>query len=165
MTNPNRTPAPGEAATLDWYLRAKIADVLHLLQYATITTPSFGDDLLAVAAMDDLRKYLANRLALAPQPAQGVQAAAEAVSHTIASGEEGITVAFFHSNHAPHGTSLYLAAPTVADRVPLSDEQIMEMAGEPDTSNAFEEDADRREMIAFARAIEAAHGIGAEKTA
>lgn len=159
MTNPNRTPAPGEAATLDWYLRAKIADVLHLLQYATITTPSFGDDLLAVAAMDDLRKYLANRLALAPQPAQGVQAAAEAVSHTIASGEEGITVAFFHSNHAPHGTSLYLAAPTVADRVPLDEGQLRAMR-----SMVREDERCMNEhwWVLFARAIEAHYGIGAK---
>lgn len=54
-----------------------------------------------------------------------------------------------------------LKAAATAPRVPLTDEVIMELAGDPDTSNAFEEDQDRREMVGFARAIEAAHGISA----
>lgn len=54
------------------------------------------------------------------------------------------------------GQAMSFAAEQVVEpkRKPLTDEQIMEMYNEP-RSDA--------EMIAFARAIEAAHGIGEQK--
>lgn len=54
-----------------------------------------------------------------------------------------------------------LEAAATAPRVPLTDDAIMELAGEPDTSIAFEEDQDRREMVGLARAIERYYGISA----
>ena len=54
---------------------------------------------------------------------------------------------YTHWVNFPIGTKLYTSPPASK---PLTDEQIMEMYNEP-RSDA--------EMIAFARAIEAAHGI------
>ena len=57
-----------------------------------------------------------------------------------------------HPKHKGWGEPLYTALPT--QRKPLTDDQIMEMYNEP-RSDA--------EMIEFARAIEAAHGIKEEQ--
>lgn len=43
---------------LDWYLRAKVADLVYLLSYADITTPSVGDAEQAERILDLLRAYL-----------------------------------------------------------------------------------------------------------
>ena len=58
---------------------------------------------------------------------------------------------YTHWVNFPIGTKLYTSPPASK---PLTDEQMMEMYNEP-RSDA--------EMIAFARAIEAAHGIGEQK--
>ena len=43
----------------DLYMRSRIADLLHLLQFATISTPSHGDADQAKLVMADLRRNLA----------------------------------------------------------------------------------------------------------
>lgn len=58
-----------------------------------------------------------------------------------------ITMSWWHEPALPVGTKLFTYAP---QRKPLTDDQIYEMYNEP-RSDA--------EMLAFARAIEAAHGI------
>ena len=57
----------------------------------------------------------------------------------------------FEEQPSAYNIPLYVSPPKL---IPLTDEQIMEMYNEP-RSDA--------EMIAFARAIEAAHGIGEKK--
>lgn len=102
--------------------------------------------------------------ALATQPAQGV----------LAAGEAGRLAAWLDAKWSRHGEIedkqaadmlRSLAAPTVADRVPLSDEQIE--AGRRDT---FSTDnpycpCDSKTMRKAVRWAERKHGIGAEKTA
>lgn len=51
----SKTPAP---LPCDWVLRCKVADLVHLLAYATITTPSEGDAGQARRILDDLRGML-----------------------------------------------------------------------------------------------------------
>lgn len=60
-----KQPAP--AAVPDLALRSRVADLLHLLQFAKIETPSAGDAAQAEIAMSELERMLATA---APQPAQ-----------------------------------------------------------------------------------------------
>ncbi|WP_211483682.1 hypothetical protein [Azotobacter chroococcum] len=53
----------------DFALRARVADLLHLLQFAKIETPSAGDAAQAVIAMNDLARMLAVAAPPAQQPA------------------------------------------------------------------------------------------------
>lgn len=46
------------APSPDWLLRCKVADLVHLLQFATITTPSEGDAGQARRILADLRGML-----------------------------------------------------------------------------------------------------------
>lgn len=51
----SKNPDPPQC---DWVLRCKVADLVHLLAYATVTTPSEGDAAQARRILDDLRGML-----------------------------------------------------------------------------------------------------------
>lgn len=52
-------PAATEQLLADQFMRARVADLLHLLQYASIKTPSSGDAEQAQQAMSDLARMIA----------------------------------------------------------------------------------------------------------
>lgn len=194
MTNPNRTSAPGEAATTDLVKRYNFL-LGFLIERGVLTDKRYRNgtwSLQGIYGVDDsglrgagrtpeealdnaivavnleptaARKFWSDtHAALATQPAQGVQAAGEAVAWQYLSDHEGWQFVCDERRDVLKRAGYQiralgvLAAPTVADRVPLSDEQ---MAGILRSPNGR---LDQRE-VAVVRMTEHLHGIGAEKAA
>lgn len=150
MTDPNRTPAPGEAALL--------ADEAKLWISQVCIAAHRRSPAQTKVAVEALEAFIDKPEALAPQPAQGVQAAGDAVAEVNNIGMLKATQRGCEVLKA--GDKLYLAAPTVADRVPLTEAEIRAFAW-IDELNVSAYYASR---IGAAVAYLKRHGIGAEKT-
>ena len=94
------------------------------------------------------------------QPQQEPVATVESVATVVSeSGNQEVTMSWWHEPALPVGTKLYTTPP---QRKPLTDEEIWDEVKAADldwqTGWSLDEDASNR-YITFARAIEAAHGI------
>lgn len=178
MTNPNRTPASGEATTTcksTEYQQeqhktageaARLTDEAKTWISQVCIAAHRRSPAQTKVAVEVLEAFIDKLAGLTPQPAQGVQAAGDAVAQpdghlhddgyfTWAPGKRPP----FESHYAGWHVPFFLAAPTVADRVPLTPEQ---------ANNVWRrwtsECRVHCDWLSLLRATEAAHGIGAEKT-